>query len=186
MLLGVIVACEVGFWVILLAGLVARYLLHLPRLGLGLLVCVPLVDLVLLVATISNLRGGETASFTHGLAAVYIGFSVAFGHSMIRWADERFAHRFAGGPPPSRPPKYGRARTAHEWQEFRKAAVAWAIGCALLLAGIAFVGDAARTGALLEWIAQLTVILAIWLIWPVSYTIWPKKPKASEAANGKS
>lgn len=36
MLIGIIVACEVGFWVILLAGLVARYLLRLPRLGLGL------------------------------------------------------------------------------------------------------------------------------------------------------
>ena len=184
MLLGVIVACEIGFCVILLAGLVARYLLRLPRLGLILLVCVPLVDLVLLVATIISLRGGETANFTHGLAAVYIGFSVAFGHGMIRWADERFAHRFAGGPPPSKPPKYGRAHAAHEWREFRKVAIAWGVGCALLLAGIVFVGDAARTGALLEWIGLLSAILAIWAIWPVSYTIWPRKPKPGELAEG--
>jgi len=112
-LLGIIVACETGFWVILLAGLVARYLLRLPRLGLILLACVPLVDVVLLIATVISLRGGETASVTHGLAAVYIGFSVAFGHGMIRRADERFAHRFAGGPPPSKPPKYGRAHAAY-------------------------------------------------------------------------
>ncbi len=184
MLLRVIVACEIGFWVILLAGLVARYLLRLPRLGLILLACVPLVDLVLLIATIISLRGGETASVTHGLAAVYIGFSVAFGHGMIRWADERFAHRFADGPPPSKPPEYGRARTAYEWREFRKAAIAWAIGCTLLYAGVLFVGDPTRTGALMEWIGQLTVVLAIWLIWPISYTIWPKKPKEGEVAKG--
>ena len=182
MLLAVIVACEVGFWVLLLAGLVARYLLRLRRLGAGLLACTLLVDLVLLTATIAHLRGGATADFTHGLAAAYLGFSVAFGHSMVRWVDERFAHRFAGGPPPRRPPRYGRARARYEWREFRKACVAWAVSCGLLLACIALVGDLERTAALQGWILRLTVLLVGWFIWALSYTLFPKQPKPGERA----
>ena len=73
MILAVIVAVEIAFWVLLAAGLTARYLLRLPRVGAGLLIAVPLVDLVLLGATVIDLRGGATASAAHGLAAVYIG-----------------------------------------------------------------------------------------------------------------
>lgn len=61
-----------------------------------------------------DLRGGATAGFAHGLAAAYIGFSLAFGHSLIRWADVRFAHRFADGPPPPEPARYGRERAVRE------------------------------------------------------------------------
>jgi hypothetical protein len=181
MLLAIIAGCEIGFWVVLLAGLTARYLLGLPRVGAVLLVCVPLIDLVLLVATIQHLRSGATADFTHGLAAAYIGVSVAFGPSTIRWADARFAHRFAGGPPPPRPRRYGRARARYEWQEFGKALGAWAISCALLVGGVVLVGDATRTAELLAWIGRLSFVLLIWLIWPVSYTLWPSRPKAGEA-----
>lgn len=96
------------------------------------------------------------------MAAAYVGFSVAFGHSMIRGADERLAHRFAGGPPPPRPPRHGAARTRYEWREFGKSALAWAISSALLLAAIALVGDADRTEALQGWIVRLTTVLAVW------------------------
>jgi hypothetical protein len=89
---------------------------------------------------------------------------------MIRWADDRFAHRFAGGPAPWRPPRGGRARTRYEWREFGKAALAWAISVALLLGAIALVGDADRTEALRAWIVRLTILLAIWSIWPISHT----------------
>ena len=182
MLLALIITCEIGFWVALLAGLVARYPLRLPRLGAALLACVPLIDLVLLAATIGELRGGSVADFQHGLAAAYIGFSVAFGHGVIGWADARFAHRFAGGRPPARPPKYGHARARHEWREFGKALVAWAVSCALLLGGIALVDDASRTAALQGWIGRLTFVLAIWLLWPLSCTLWPAKPKGESAS----
>jgi len=111
MLVLVIVAAEIAFWVLLVGGLAARYLLRRRRLSTALLIGAPLVDLVLLVATVIDLGRGTTATSAHGLAAAYIGFSVAFGPSLIRWADERFAHRFAGGPPPWRPPRGGRERT---------------------------------------------------------------------------
>jgi hypothetical protein len=169
MLLAVIVAAEIGFWVLLAAGLATRYVLGRRRLGAILLASVPVVDLVLLVATVIDLRGGATADFTHGLAAAYIGFSVAFGHTVIRWADQRFAHRFAGGPPPWRPPRGGRERARYEWREFGRAAVAWTVSSALLLAAIALVGDAGRTEELRAWIGRLTIVLAIWSIWPISH-----------------
>jgi hypothetical protein len=171
MLIAIIVACEIGFWVVLAAGLVARYVLGRRRLGGILLACVPLVDVVLLVATVIDLSRGATADFSHGLAAAYLGVSVAFGPSMVRWADQRFAHRFAGGPPPWRPPRGGRERARHEWREFGKAALAWAVSCALLLAAILIVGDPDRTEALEGWIARLSLIVAIWALWPITHTL---------------
>ncbi len=98
MILSVIIACEVGFWIAVLGGLTTRYLLGAGRLGAAFLVCAPLVDVVLLVAVAAHLASGATASWHHGLAALYIGFSVTYGHRMISWSDAWFAHRFAGQP----------------------------------------------------------------------------------------
>jgi hypothetical protein len=173
-----IVGCEIAFWVFLLAGLAVRYLARMRRLGALLLAAVPLIDLFLLGTTVLHLRSGGVADQTDGLAAAYIGFSVAFGPSFIRRMDARFAYRFAHGPKPPRPARYGGERASYEWREFRKALLAWGISCALLLGGFYLVGDGARGAALLAWIAQLTLVLLIWLIWPVSHTLWPSKPKA--------
>ncbi|RKS73320.1 hypothetical protein BZB76_4010 [Actinomadura pelletieri DSM 43383] len=173
MLIAITAGCEIGFWVVLAAGLAARYVLRLRRTGAALLWCVPLVDLVLLVATALDLGNGATAGFAHGLAAAYLGYSVAFGPSMVRWADERFAHRFADGPPPRGKPADGRARTRYEWREFGKAVGATALACGLLLAMIAWVGDPDRTAALLAWLVRLGVVLAIWSLWPITHTLRP-------------
>ncbi|WP_067465333.1 hypothetical protein [Actinomadura macra] len=183
MLLAVIAGCEIGFWVVLAAGLVARYPLRMRRTGAALLLCVPLVDVVLLTVTVIDLRGGATAGFGHGLAAAYIGYSVAFGHSMVRWADERFAHRFAGGPPPRGKPKHGWARTRYEWREFAKAVTATALSCGILLLMIVLVDDPDRTGQLTGWTLRLGTILAIWSLWPITYTLWPSKPKNTATRN---
>ena len=61
MLLAVIAACEIGFWVLLAAGLVTRYLLRQPKAGLVLLAGVPLVDVVMLVASVIDIRQGSGA-----------------------------------------------------------------------------------------------------------------------------
>jgi hypothetical protein len=184
MLIALIVAAEIGFWVMLAAGLTARYVFKRRRLSVAFLVATPLMDLVLLVASVADLAGGATAEFAHGLAAAYIGVSVAFGHSLIRWADARVAHRFAGGPPPRRAPRHGAARARHEWREFGKAALAWAIASGLILAAIAIVGDPDRTAELQGWLARLTMVLGIWSLWPITYTLWPAKPR--EAAPGRA
>jgi hypothetical protein len=170
-LVAVIAGCEIGFWVLLGAGLAARYLLRMRRTSTALLLCVPLVDVVLLVATVIDLRGGATASSVHGLAAVFLGFSVAFGHSMTRWADQRFAHRFAGGPPPVKPPKDGPARVRHEWREWGKFMLAYAIACAVMLVLIFIVGTPETTTALWKGtIPNMSVVGGIWLLWPLSAT----------------
>ncbi|MDM4720186.1 hypothetical protein QTQ03_11590 [Micromonospora sp. WMMA1363] len=178
MLVGLIVAGEIAFWVVLVAGLVARYPLRRPRVGAALLVCVPLVDLVLLVATALDLRRGATADVTHGLAAAYLGFSAAFGRSTVRWADQRFAYWFAGGPPPVRPPRHGWARTRHEWRQWARGLLGWAIACGLLVLAIVWVGDAERTRELANWIARLSLAVVVWLVaFPVWETIFPRRAR---------
>ena len=179
-----IVGGEIAFWVVLAAALISRYLLRKRRLSTALLIGVPLVDLVLFGASAIDLASGATADFSHGLAAAYIGFSVAFGHSVVRWADQRFAHRFAGGPPPWRPPKHGRARRVYEWREFAKGLAGWAVACGLLGAAILLVDDPARTAALNGWIARLTVVMLIWLIfWPVLETLLPSRDRSGSRAS---
>lgn len=161
-----IIGCEIGFWVLLAAGLAARYLLRWRRTSAVLLVSTPLLDVALLVATVFDLRGGAEATSVHGIGAAYLGFSVAFGHSMIRWADQRMAHWFAGGPPPLKPPKYGPAKVRREWREWGKCVLASGIACAVMALLVFVVGTPERTEALWHpaggWIPRLGLITAIW------------------------
>jgi hypothetical protein len=170
-----IVTAEILFWVFLAAGLAVRYLLRRRRLSAALLVGVPLIDLLLLITTTIELRDGGEADFTHGLAFAYIGFTVAFGHSIIRWADQRFAHRFAGGPEPWKPPKEGWENVRYEWREFGKAMIAWTISVGLLLAAILLIGDPDRTEALEWWIVRLSIVVGIWSLWPITATLDPRE-----------
>ncbi|GAA2552338.1 hypothetical protein HD598_001732 [Neomicrococcus aestuarii] len=173
MILGLIIACELGFWIAILAGLAARYILQAKRLGKTLLLCAPLIDLVLLVAVSVHLGAGATASWHHGLAALYIGFSVTYGHRMIAWADTRFAHRFADGPAPIK--VTGRDHTQQCWSDFART-----LGAALIAAGILaiitwWVDDPNRTEALTGWYRILGIVVTVEFIWALSYTIWPRK-----------
>jgi hypothetical protein len=177
MLIALIVAAELAFWLVLLSGLVARYGLRRPRLGLALLVATPFVDLFLLAATTIDLRRGAEAALPHALAAVYIGVSVAWGHRMISWADARFAHRFAGAPPPERPPRTGRLHAARERREWLRHVVAWVTGTALLGLGVLLVGDLDRTQALVNVAALWTLVLAIDFLISFSYTLWPRQAR---------
>lgn len=167
-MLAVIVAGEVGFWLLIGAGLAARYLLRAPALGAALLAGTVLMDVLVLIATVVDLRGGAVANWSHGLAAAYVGVSVAFGRSMIRWADQRFAHHFAGGPAPDQPPKHGPQRVRYEWQQWLKFALAWAIACGLILVMIVMVDSPERTEQLWSWLLRLTTVLVIWFAgWPL-------------------
>lgn len=103
---------------------------------------------------------------------------------MVRWADARFAHRFAGGPPPSRPPAGGMAHARYQRGQWARHLLAWAVGCALLLGGVAIVGDPARSGALMGMAQGWTVVLAVDFLWSMSYTLWPRKKKPGYADGG--
>lgn len=67
-----IAGAEIAFWVLRVAGLAARYLVRARRPCSGLLVCVPLVDLVLVVACLADVATGTTPGLVHGLVAVYL------------------------------------------------------------------------------------------------------------------
>ncbi|HEY7729737.1 MAG TPA: hypothetical protein VH950_02430 [Gaiellaceae bacterium] len=182
MLIALVIGAELAFWLILLAGLATRYLLRRRRLGLALLVATPVIDLALLAATTVDLRRGGEAALPHALAAVYIGVSVAWGQQIVSWADVRFAHRFAGGPPPGRPPRTGRRHAARQRREWLRHLLAWATGTALLGIGVLVVGDVDRTLALLNVAAVWTLVLAIDFLISFSYTIRPRQPEGHESA----
>ena len=175
MIYSVVVGCEVGFWIFLPAGLACRYLLRGPRLGGALLICVPVVDLILLVASIIDLRQGGQASVADALAAIYLGVSVAWGHSTIRWADARFAHRFAGGPAPLRRPRYGPEHADHERRQWARHLLAWTVGCVLLLGGVALLGDIERGATLIGVAGMWTIILGVDFLISFSYTLFPRR-----------
>jgi len=175
MLLMLIAACEVGFWVLLLAGLLARYALGRPRLGAALLVLTPVVDVVLLVAAIVDLRGGAEATAVHGLAAIYLGVSVAFGPALVRWADVRMAHRLGAGPPPTPAPKRGPEHARHERRQWARHALAWAVCCSLMLLAWLIVGDADRAERLLQTAQLWTLVLVIDGVISWSYTLSPRR-----------
>ncbi len=161
MLVAIIIAAEVAFWLFIAAGLVARYPLGMRRTGGVMLALSPAVDLVVLTAAVLDLRDGGTAAVPHALAAVYIGVSVGFGHQMIRWADAKFAHRFAGGPAPARKPTGGRARARYEAVQFGRHLLAWTVGVALLGGAVLLVGDLDQTEALVSMAEVWTVVLVI-------------------------
>ncbi|WP_426514460.1 hypothetical protein ACPPVO_29915 [Dactylosporangium sp. McL0621] len=168
MLIAWIVGCEIAFWVLLGAGLACRYLLRRRRAGAVLLAATALVDVVLLVVAAMDLRGGGVAGRAHAVAAVFLGFSVVFGPSMVRWADVRFARRFAGGPPPRVIPKRGPERVRYEWREWGKALLAGAVAVGLLQGGRWWMGVPERTGALQGMTQFVAFALVVWLLgWPV-------------------
>lgn len=172
LILAVIVACEIGFWVLVVLGLLARYALRWRGTGAVLLAMTPVVDVVLLSAVVVDLRGGGTATFSHGLAALYLGVSVAYGHKMVRWADVRFAHRFADGPAPVKP--YGREHTRACWTDVARTAVAVGIAAGILWLLTALVEDPSRTSALVGIYPVLGIWFAVDLVWAISYTLGPK------------
>ncbi|MFE9095263.1 hypothetical protein [Streptomyces sp. NPDC007264] len=178
MIVGLVVACEVAFWVLLAVGLAVRYLLRMRRTGVALLLGEPLLEVVLFVATAIDLRNGAAPSWEHGLAALYLGFTVAYGPYLIHRLDGHAAHRLAGGPPPARPPRHGPARAAYEGRLWLRTLLATAVACALLQGAIWYVGE---PGALRMWQYAALRVLAVHGLIALSYLLWPKKAPASAA-----
>ncbi|WP_342768295.1 hypothetical protein [Cohnella lupini] len=151
------------------------------RAGALLLLCTPLIDLVLLAVTVIDLRGGAEASVVHGIAAIYIAVSVVYGHSMIKWADVRFAHRFAEGPAPVNPKVYGKEHASRERQGWYKHLLAWAIGCVILYGMILMVNAESRTSGLSQLIRTWSLVLGIDFLVSFTYTFWPRRHKDTAA-----
>lgn len=172
-----IIACEIGFWVVILAGLITRYIFNKKRLGLFFLALTPVIDLLLLLVTASDLYNGAVATQIHAIAAIYLGVSIAFGKSMIRWADERFLYYVKKqGTKPVKKTGYAHAR--HSMKGSLQHVLAFIIGGAFLIAMIYLIGDAEKTEALFDMLRLWAIILAIDVIISLSYFIWPRPEKA--------
>lgn len=171
-----IVGCEIMFWIVIILGLVTRYLFKLKKVGIVLLACTPLIDIVLLIITGVDLYNGAIATKAHAIAAVYVGVSIGFGKSMIKWADERFLYYIKReGPKPVR--LYGVEYAIHYLKGFGKHLLSFLIGASLLVSVIYFINNASQTQALLDILKLWGIILGIDFIFSISYFIWPKERK---------
>ncbi|MFW0788131.1 hypothetical protein [Gordonia sp. CPCC 205333] len=147
-----IAAAEIAFWIFLGAGLVARYVLRAKRISSILLACVPAVDVVLLTFVSIDILRGAPPSSGHAIAAVYLGVTVAFGRSIIAWADAWFRYRFDDGPRPQKPAKGSRAQVDSLWQEWRRVVLAAMIAAGGL--GLMILIDGAPMPASMDEAAQ--------------------------------
>jgi hypothetical protein len=179
-IVALIAACEIGFWVLLAAGLAFRYLLRMPRTGLALLLCEPLLEVVLLVATALDLKNGAEPNWTHGLAALYIGYTVGHGHRTVKWLDGHAAHRLGDAPKPVGPPRYGMARARHEGTVWLGTLTAAVVATVLLQLAIWYVDDPSRVTSLESWRYVAWRAAGIHGLVALSYLIWPRKAPAGE------
>ena len=171
-----IIGCEICFWLVLFLGLAARYLVRRKRISIILLLGLPVLDLALLGFTALDLRSGTPASFAHGLAAAYVGFTIAFGNIAVSWADQRFAHWFADAPAPTKTPTRGWPALRYELFLWVRCLAAVAITLVLLVALIAFVNDEPATVALHEWFHIAIGCAIFWFIfgpvWTLLFSFW--------------
>lgn len=171
-----IVGCEIMFWIVIILGLVTRYVLNLNKLGIFLLALTPLIDLALLITAGIDLYHGATATVAHAIAAVYIGISIGFGKSMVKWADERFLYYVKkDGIKPGR--LYGLDYAKHYLKGFGKHVVSFLIGAGLLVLVIFLIHNSSQTQALLDVLRIWAIVLGVDFIFSISYFIWPKQRK---------
>jgi len=174
-----IIGCEVSFWLMLVLALAARYLLQRKKLSHILLLTLPALDLALLFFTAIDLGSGTPANFAHGLAAAYVGFTVAFGSVAVSWADQRFAHKFANAPAPSKAPTYGWPALRYELLLWLRCLVAVSITLVLLIGLIVFVNNESATEALNEWFGIAVGCAIIWFVlgpvWTLLFSSWRRE-----------
>lgn len=169
-----IVACEIGFWVFILAGLIVRYIFNQKKAGLILLAMTPVVDLVLILVTGIDIYHGARATMAHSIAPVYLAISIFFGKKMISWADERFLYYVKReGPKPVR--RLGMDYAKHSMKGSLLHAVSYIFGGVLLLLMIYYMGGGSKTEELWNTLSVWGLIVLIDLGISATYFIWPRK-----------
>jgi len=168
-----IVCCEILFWVFIVAGLIVRYGFRREKLGFRLMAMSPVIDIVLLVLTVFDLSRGSTATLAHGLAAIYIGVSLAFGKQMIAWADGVYRRVILR----EQVAKERISRARRERNGFYRHILAFLIGGALLGAMILWLGNTEQTESLLRTLQLWGLVLVIDGVISMSYTIFPARSK---------
>ncbi|QCR30962.1 hypothetical protein [Lysinibacillus sp. SGAir0095] len=168
-----IIAAEILFWIAIFAGLFTRYVLHQKRLSLLLFLLTPLIDLALIALTVVDLQSGSAATIAHGISVIYIGVSIAYGKTMIAWADNIFQTYFLKKEP-AKKKLYGVEKGLYELKMWGRHVFAYAIGSVLFWLIITFV-NSNSTEALFN----------VWRIWSIallidggislSYLVFPKR-----------
>ncbi|SHG83546.1 hypothetical protein [Ornithinibacillus halophilus] len=172
-----IIACEIGFWVFILLGLVTRYIFKKESLGLFLLAMTPVVDFILLAATSYDLYQGATATTAHALAAIYIGVSIGFGKSMIKWADERFSYYVTKtGPKPVK--LYGIDYAKTYFKSWLRHLLSYVIGATIIGIIYVLINDYERTEAMVQILGLWSLVLVIDLVLSITYFIFPRKKES--------
>ncbi|MFJ5765718.1 hypothetical protein ACIP9C_10145 [Lysinibacillus sp. NPDC093210] len=169
-----IITAEIAFWIVILIGLVCRYRFKKPKLSILFFALTPVIDLLLVLLTAMDLRAGTPASISHGIAAVYIGVSIAYGKTMITWADEKFQQWFLKLPVEKKR-LTGLAKGIHEIKMLGLHVIAYVISASLLYAMIVFIGQLTDTSSLLQVMKVWGIILIIDAIISFSYIIFPNK-----------
>jgi len=175
-LIAAIVACEIGFWVAVLGGLTLRYVGGRRRAGAVVLALAPVIDAALLAVTALDLARGGRAEWAHGLAALYIGVSIAYGRRMVAWADARFAHWRYGRALPPRPTGWTYTRAC--WADVLRTGLAVLVAGAVVGGFLLVFGTGARTDALVAWLPVLGVVLGVELLWALGHTVWPRRGRS--------
>lgn len=173
-----IIVAEIVFWIAILAGLTSRYMFHAMKLSKFFLLSTPFIDLALLILTAIDLKNGAQASSAHGVAAIYIGVSIAFGKSMIDWADDKFQTLVMKQTSKKRV-LYGLEKGIYEMKMWARHLLAYVIGGVLLVLMILYVGEETfeneKTSSLLRVLSVWMVALGIDFLISFSYIIFPKR-----------
>ncbi|MDN4494790.1 hypothetical protein [Ureibacillus aquaedulcis] len=171
-----IIAAEILFWVAILAGLFARYVLHRKRLSYLLFLLTPIIDLALIALTVVDLQSGAVATIAHGVSVIYIGVSIAYGKTMIAWADDKF-QTYILKKESAKKPLYGTEKGLHELKMWGRHVLAYAIGSVMFWLIITLI-NSNSTEALFN----------VWRIWSIallidggislSYLLFPKRAQS--------
>ncbi len=181
-LYSLILGCEIAFWAVLALALTLRYVFKRERASRVLLFLLPAIDVLLLAFTALDLRSGTQATFAHGLAVAYLGFTLAFGPLAVRWADSWFVHRFAGGPRPKGFASRGWPAVQDDLKLWFRCIVAWSVTLLLLGALITFIGNEAVTQSLLLWYQIAFGSVVVWFVlgplWSLVFLSWRQRSDA--------
>ncbi|TWP32917.1 hypothetical protein [Leekyejoonella antrihumi] len=94
---------------------------------------------------------------------------------MVAWADVRFAHRFAGGPAPTRPT--GGAYTRQCWGDVLRTGLACAVAAGIAWTLVTWIGHPERTDALHTTYSWAIILPGVDALWTVSHTLWPRRER---------
>lgn len=171
-----IIAAEILFWVAILAGLFSRYVLKQKKLSYLFFLLTPLIDLALIALTVVDLQSGAVATIAHGISVIYIGVSIAYGKTMIAWADDKFQTYFLKKES-AKKARYGIEKGLHELKMWGRHVIAFAIGSVFFWLILTYI-DSNSTEALRN----------VWRIWSIallidggisiSYLLFPKKAES--------